>query len=227
MHARFITEDPIRDGENWFSYVGNNPVNLVDPWGLSASDGQKNGSTGEQILDNIQTTLNIAGLIPGAGEVADVANGFISLARGNYIDAAFSFVSIAPVIGDAIGKGGKTARFIEKSSGRTAGGQKSAKSSKPIEIKPQQSSKSKSANNKRNSSITQEKKYKKPISGSGKEKATDIPSWAKGERPIEGESGKDFARRLMDAKYGEGNYNTREPGGEFNQLKKYGDRGFE
>ena len=33
-HARFITEDPIRDGENWFSYVGNNPVNWVDPDGL-------------------------------------------------------------------------------------------------------------------------------------------------------------------------------------------------
>ena len=33
-HARFITEDPIRDGENWFAYVGNNPVNWVDPWGL-------------------------------------------------------------------------------------------------------------------------------------------------------------------------------------------------
>ena len=32
-HARFITEDPIRDGANWFSYVGNNPVNWVDPWG--------------------------------------------------------------------------------------------------------------------------------------------------------------------------------------------------
>ena len=33
-HARFITEDPIRDGENWFAYVGNNPVNWIDPWGL-------------------------------------------------------------------------------------------------------------------------------------------------------------------------------------------------
>ena len=32
-HARFITEDPIRDGENWFAYVGNNPVNWVDPDG--------------------------------------------------------------------------------------------------------------------------------------------------------------------------------------------------
>ena len=36
-----MTEDPIRDGENWFAYVGNNPVNWVDPWGLSASDGKK------------------------------------------------------------------------------------------------------------------------------------------------------------------------------------------
>ena len=42
VHARFITEDPIRDGENWFAYVGNNPVNWVDPWGLSASENQKN-----------------------------------------------------------------------------------------------------------------------------------------------------------------------------------------
>ena len=37
-YARFITEDPIRDGENWFAYVGNNPVNWMDPWGLSASE---------------------------------------------------------------------------------------------------------------------------------------------------------------------------------------------
>ena len=39
-YARFITEDPIRDDENWFAYVGNNPVNYIDPWGLSASDGK-------------------------------------------------------------------------------------------------------------------------------------------------------------------------------------------
>jgi hypothetical protein len=38
VHARFITEDPIRDGENWFAYVRNNPVNWVDPWGLYSKD---------------------------------------------------------------------------------------------------------------------------------------------------------------------------------------------
>jgi RHS repeat-associated protein len=36
--ARFTTVDPIRDGANWFAYVNNDPVNWIDPWGLSASD---------------------------------------------------------------------------------------------------------------------------------------------------------------------------------------------
>jgi RHS repeat-associated protein len=34
MTARFTTVDPIRDGNNWFAYVNNDPVNWVDPWGL-------------------------------------------------------------------------------------------------------------------------------------------------------------------------------------------------
>ena len=52
-YARFITEDPIRDGENWFAYVGNNPVNYIDPWGLSASDGQKNSPSFGSKLKNL------------------------------------------------------------------------------------------------------------------------------------------------------------------------------
>lgn len=32
--ARFTTVDPVRDGENWFAYVRNDPVNFVDLWGL-------------------------------------------------------------------------------------------------------------------------------------------------------------------------------------------------
>jgi len=32
--ARFTTMDPIRDGNNWFAYVNNDPVNYVDPLGL-------------------------------------------------------------------------------------------------------------------------------------------------------------------------------------------------
>ncbi len=36
--ARFTTVDPIRDGSNWFSYVVNDPVNYIDPLGLTATD---------------------------------------------------------------------------------------------------------------------------------------------------------------------------------------------
>ena len=61
-HARFITEDPIRDGENWFSYVGNNPVNWVDPWGLSASE--KKGKNSK--LKNVE--INILGSFSHAAQ---------------------------------------------------------------------------------------------------------------------------------------------------------------
>lgn len=69
--------------------------------------------------------------------------------------------------------------------------------------------------------------YRQPKSHiSGKEGAKDIPSWAKGERPLLGESGSEFAHRLLTDKYGEANYST-ETGAEFNKLKKYGDRNFD
>ena len=43
--GRFITEDPIRDGLNWYAYCGNNPVNRVDVGGrayATAVDSYKN-----------------------------------------------------------------------------------------------------------------------------------------------------------------------------------------
>ena len=35
---RFTTIDPIRSGSNWYVYVNNNPINLIDPWGLTAEE---------------------------------------------------------------------------------------------------------------------------------------------------------------------------------------------
>ena len=64
----------------------------------------------------------------------------------------------------------------------------------------------------------------KKAKSSNKEKATDIPSWAKGKKPRAGESGKEFAKRVMDERYRKDNYRTG-PGSEYNKLKKYGDRG--
>ncbi len=59
-----------------------------------------------------------------------------------------------------------------------------------------------------------------------KEVADDVPGWAQGERPLMTEGGSDFAKRLLDDKYGAGGYPTG-PGSEFSRIKKWGDRAFE
>ncbi|MGH7868550.1 MAG: hypothetical protein ACREP9_13225 [Candidatus Dormibacteraceae bacterium] len=61
---------------------------------------------------------------------------------------------------------------------------------------------------------------------SGKEAADDVPRLGAGEQPLTTENGHDFAKRLLDDKYGAGNYPTG-PGSEFNKIKKWGDRAFE
>lgn len=66
--------------------------------------------------------------------------------------------------------------------------------------------------------------YRKPKSGlSGKEAASDIPSWVRGERPLVGEDGKGFAKRVLDQKYGVREHDAG-PSSEFSQLKKFADR---
>jgi len=74
--------------------------------------------------------------------------------------------------------------------------------------------------------------FKKPISGlSGKEAATDAPSWIDkwpDARPGVNESGTTFATRMMNRKYGIGKWRRAgQQGDEFSQLKKFADRGFE
>jgi hypothetical protein len=53
--------------------------------------------------------LDVAGLIPGVGEAADLANAVWYTAEGDYLNAGLSLVSVIPVVGDVIGKGGKLA----------------------------------------------------------------------------------------------------------------------
>jgi hypothetical protein len=44
--ARFISEDPARDGVSWFAYVGSNPLKFVDPTGLR----QEVDNTGGELI---------------------------------------------------------------------------------------------------------------------------------------------------------------------------------
>ena len=69
-------------------------------------------------------------------------------------------------------------------------------------------------------------KSKKKAKKSGKEKANDVPSWARGNKKKSGESGKDFAKRLMNKHYGKNGWKREgRQGREYNQIKKWGDRG--
>ncbi len=52
-------------------------------------------------LDILQTGLDIVGLIPGLGEIADGANALIYLARGDYANAALSAAAMIPIGGQA------------------------------------------------------------------------------------------------------------------------------
>ena len=53
--------------------------------------------------------LDVVGFVPGWGEAADVANAAWYVGEAKYLDAGLSLISVIPVLGDVIGKGGKLA----------------------------------------------------------------------------------------------------------------------
>lgn len=64
-------------------------------------------ASAESIKDAFHVALDGIGLIPGWGEAADLVNAAAYLSEGKYLMAGLSLVSMVPVVGDAIGKGGK------------------------------------------------------------------------------------------------------------------------
>jgi RHS repeat-associated protein len=67
-------------------------------------------SIGTKVADAVQTTLDVVGLVPGLGEVADGVNALIYLGRGDYTNAGLSAAAMIPFAGWAA-TGGK---FINK-----------------------------------------------------------------------------------------------------------------
>lgn len=47
--GRFITQDPIRDGLNWYAYCGNNPVMKVDLTGMKPIEIRGNAQWESQV----------------------------------------------------------------------------------------------------------------------------------------------------------------------------------
>jgi len=70
---------------------------------------------GELIADVTQIGLDIVGIVDPTG-IADLSNAAISVARGNFLDAAISVAGVLPLVGDAakLGKLGGWAQTLAK-----------------------------------------------------------------------------------------------------------------
>ena len=194
---RFLSEDQL-EVEPWdanlYTYVGNDPVNFVDPYG-------------EEAL--ALTPRSPRGLPGYAGAVEVMMYGLATLFFFYICLLLCPLMASGPGLGDG-SKAGSGAGPKDPAPGKEAAGKDGDAGDAPPAP-----------------GVPKPPALKVPRPGvSGKEGAKDVPSWAKGQRPRAGESGKDFAERLMDDKYGEGNYKKRGTG-EYSKIKKWGDRAFE
>lgn len=90
MVMRWTTVDPVKDGVNWYSYVGNDPVNRIDPLGLvdvESSDlidrtstiDRNNGTYEENIFDPVSDTIITKSntlVSTGDNPIGSVINGY-------------------------------------------------------------------------------------------------------------------------------------------------------
>ena len=88
ISARFTTVDPIRDGANWFSYVVNDPVNYVDPFGLK---------TFEEIKEKAKTVVN--DFVYGKQETIEVDGQKITVQKSSPLLKTMTFLRDVASVG--------------------------------------------------------------------------------------------------------------------------------
>ncbi len=84
-NGRYLSKDPIRDGDNFYAYAGSNPLAFTDPEGLRA----------------VHEVLGLAGMIPVFGVIPDLLDAAFYALQGDFGNAAWSLGFAIPFIGDA------------------------------------------------------------------------------------------------------------------------------
>jgi len=131
--GRFFAVDPIAHRYPYwtpYQFAGNMPIKFVDQEGLQpgerafraglalaspeayqmelkAHQAQLENMKNVNPMEALHFILDGLGFIPGLGEFADGTNAAIYTAKGDYLNAAFSTISLAPVAGDLAAKGFK------------------------------------------------------------------------------------------------------------------------
>lgn len=104
--GRFLSPDPVGyfDGPNVYVYVGNDPLNFIDPTGLLKETVVNGASNSWRLakddpLAAVQFGLDVFGLVPLLGEPADLINAGIYFTNGEMVDGLFSLGATVPVVG--------------------------------------------------------------------------------------------------------------------------------
>jgi len=100
--GRFINEDPIQDGLNWYAYANNNPVMFVDPLGLDSyifylPEWESEAQSDRQDLIDMGVAEDEIHLIPITSE-EDLVNGWNGMGTIEDADGNENTVSIDYVI---------------------------------------------------------------------------------------------------------------------------------
>jgi len=139
--GRFLSEDPARSGENWFAYVGNDPMSRIDPNGLDPlgvqliEDAQKSAPLGETyaqqlaavyishetgsraLTDAIRKAINpkyVPNIIKWQLDNPEAAAKIASLtpAQKAYIDQPISYLALADTVLATAGAGAGGAMMV-------------------------------------------------------------------------------------------------------------------
>ena len=117
--GRFLNEDPIRDGLNYYAYANNNPVKYIDPLGLFALGQSSFFSSTNSYMDRFESgaVLGMPAALPAAAPI--LAKAVAALKALGVVGGAAAGARGAAWVGNEIGGAISTTTSTKTTSGTT------------------------------------------------------------------------------------------------------------